>query len=257
MLSSISAKIVRASSTDKFLHEKIVKALMEQTDASNIEIAIDAVVNDLKNSGFFIIHEVFDDVTCQNFKQQFDECFNYERDVYSEVDEHDGAVCLRLKPLWRFKNQKKFPHFLKFFNSSIFKSITERFFNNSKIDYMSEIFIHRTSQTIDPLSKELHWDRHQTLKFWLYVNDVNKNSGAMRIIPGSAAKNRIIRKNAGDRTKIIGGLENLSNTGEATYLEAKKGSIMIFNTDCSHGASPVAAGHRREIVRGHCRLLGT
>lgn len=217
---------------------------------------IDFILDEIGNKGVFILEKVLSAETLSAFRGEYNSFFNSEESRFYAVDKHDGAICIRVKPLWTIKNVLKFPMTLSFFNAGAFQKITQHFYKKqtNKIHFMSEIFVHNTPETSQPLSGGLHWDRAQTLKFWIYLNDLETENGPMRLELGSVRKNSILRSSCSDPSQLVGGVDNIVEPeSEVVYLTAPAGSIMIHDTDASHGATPVVKGKQRQIIRGHCR----
>ncbi len=237
---------------NKEVSQAIKEINKEKSEKENIAF----IAEEVKNKGVFILNEALSSSTLQAFRKEYNKFFESEESQFYAVDKHDGAVCIRVKPLWTVKNMFKFPITLSFFNVNSFDKITKRFYKNrtDKIHFMSEIFVHNTPETTEPLSGGLHWDRAQTLKFWIYLNDLEVENGPMRIELDSVQKNAAIRSSAKDPSKLVGGVDNIVEPeNEVVYLTAPAGSVMIHDTDASHGATPVAKGKQRQIIRGHCR----
>jgi hypothetical protein len=236
------------------LNSTFEAALKTFSGEENLSAAVESVVSLLKLRGYVVIPGALNGALLENVCNEFERAFECQDNVFYGVDRHEGSTCLRLKPLWGLRNLFKFKNIMSFYACSVIERIASEYFGARSIDYISEVFIHRTPATENPLSGNLHWDRHQTLKFWIYVDDVDNNSGAMRIIPESHHVNSRTRLSKGPRGELIGGVDNLCQSGNEFYLSGCKGSLMIFDTDLCHGASPVSFGFERKIIRGHCRI---
>lgn len=218
----------------------------------------DEIVNAVKTRGFYILPNALSDVVLNQMRQEFRTIIKGESNGSYAVDKHEGSVCVRMKPVLTLENARFFSAIHAFFNSAIFRKLTKLYYLGEKFgsEYMTEIFVHETPETNDPLSGELHWDRTQTLKFWVYLDEVSENAGPMIVEENSAERNRKMRiKMHQEKSTLVGGVDNvLSQTvNNLIPMAAPAGSILIHNTDASHGASNVLPGNVRRIVRGHCR----
>ena len=217
----------------------------------------DLVAQMVKEDGFMVLHDVFDNNMLSSLRTEFDSIILSADNLSSNVDRHDGATCVRISPM-QCLSSIVYPTILAFFHSRIFQSIASNFFSGNPGDFSfnSEIFVHETPETPSPLSGTLHWDKRPTLKFWIYVDHVPWQSGPMVVERGSAFRNtmtreRKIRNCAGDFSLIDNSVT--PDTTSLVNLTGNAGSVVIHNTDASHGATPVQPGFVRRIIRGHCR----
>ena len=108
----------------------------------------------------------------------------------------------------------------------------------------------------------LHYDKRQTLKFFLYLSDVDKSSGAFSILPGSrdqgmrwraqdAGMNRIYTSAEYNVDSHRFGLEFLKN--ETLPIEGPAGTIIAFDSDTLHFGGRVERGRERKVARVHYR----
>jgi hypothetical protein len=248
-------QVVSKTNLQKNIESEIAQAISEE----NLNPA--QVANIVRKKGYILFKDVLSRTLMDKMSQEFRSIIDYKRNDFSGLDLHDGSVCVRVKPLLNIQNLFQLPTILSFYNTDSFRAITNEFYGDSegRIEYMSEVFVHETPETKEPLSGKLHWDRAQTLKFWVYVDDVPEEAGPMLIEPDSTNRNRDLRKQLVEQSKVglKGGKDNLvmDPFEELIALSAGKGSILIHDTDASHGASEVRPGFTRMIVRGHCRQV--
>ena len=238
---------------------EIEDSICSLVDSKNVQEGIRKIVRQVNKDGFFMLDGALSADTLALLKVEYDGFFDMEDSRYCQVDRHDGAVLLRVMPFFGLDVVNDFPHTSAFFNSVHFKKIAEFFYkvNIRSINYMFEVFIHNTVETKDPLSGGLHWDRWQTLKFWVYLNDIEIENGPMRIVRGSSKKQSKIRRSSGDPSQLRGQIDNLvleDDDDDVVYLTGSGGSILIQDTDASHGSTVVLKDKERKIFRGHCRL---
>lgn len=215
------------------------------------------IVHTVKTKGFVILHNALSTETMSEIKKEFHKIINQDVGKFSSVDRHNGATCVRLNPFLTLTHTKRYPAVSAFYFTPVLREITESFYKpNQNIEYVSEIFVHETPETDDPLSNAAHWDRAQTLKFWIYIDDLPAEAGPMLIEPDSVERNKSTRLHAlNSGRKLVGGVDNLANVDVSMMfaLTANQGSILIHDTDASHCSSMVRPGFTRRIIRGHCR----
>jgi hypothetical protein len=109
-----------------------------------------------------------------------------------------------------------------------------------------------------------HFDKLWTLKFMLYMNDVDRDNGAFGVIPESApyarAKFRSVFEReclkflymSDDRYQRIGNDQVPADLESVVDITAPAGTLIVFDTDTYHHAGAVTDGKERMILRGHC-----
>ena len=127
-----------------------------------------------------------------------------------------------------------------------------------------EMFAQNTEFTNNPPSGELHFDRRQTFKIWIYFNEVGPAQGPMRVVPNSILGDYgtlSLRKSFGLRDLFDQSLNvhrppvDLRSEIEsrAQQVTGPEGTLFVHDTDAWHGASEVKVGCRRWIARSHHR----
>ena len=128
--------------------------------------------------------------------------------------------------------------------------------------YQKKLFLSNIFQTFDNkeskhIAQKPHIDRIPTLKFMLYVNDLDFNNGAFCLSPGS---NHWTKKKFGKVRKSYTDEKFFEETRDIPKpilkrmipIEGKAGTIIIFNTDCVHHQGIVKSGETC-IFRAHYR----
>lgn len=268
MLGTVSTKIELFSesivrSWNHWVSDRTVERLIDdyfrkyESTKSQLD-AEKTIASKIREDGFFIIPALIPEHMLQQINQEFDRGMALDDSFYSEIDRYNGAKCLRVKPFWKLKYQRQFPIIYSVFGTKALARIARHFYETSRFRFITEAFFHKTPESPEVLSQQFHWDRNQSLKIWIYLNDVNESNGATRVIPCSNKVNRKIRLASGDHRELIGGVDNLSTQIgtdlDSVHLGAPRGSIVFLDTDLSHAASAVAQGKERRIIRAHCRL---
>lgn len=106
----------------------------------------------------------------------------------------------------------------------------------------------------------LHFDRSNCLKFFVYLTDVDKTNGAFSVSPGSRSKGKELRESAWSSKNY----ETVLNRIDLDYpelkdeypfepVEAKAGTMIVFDTDTFHKGGECEDGKSRLVVRAHCK----
>tara|TARA_R110001592_G_scaffold41439_7_gene135121 strand:+ start:15743 stop:16414 length:672 start_codon:yes stop_codon:yes gene_type:complete len=105
----------------------------------------------------------------------------------------------------------------------------------------------------------LHFDRHWRLKFFIYLTDVDKSSGAFNCSVGSRTLGGQLRTNAwgaknyeGVKNRIDLDYPELLEKWPCEPVEAPAGTLIVFDTDTFHKGGKCDEGKERLIVRLHC-----
>ncbi len=152
-------------------------------------------------------------------------------------------------------NKDKFPNTCKTFNQDFMRKVSNSYLG-SKNHFNHEIYVAKDEHEEHNALNEMHYDKLSTLKFFLYLNDIDKSNGAFEAVPSSHKISQEIMEFYRKRGKRIKNLPNRSlpkELSEGVAMEAKAGSLIIFTTDTYHRAGRVEKGKHRMIMRGHCR----
>ena len=214
----------------------------------NIFEEIDYEIN---SNGFVVI----EDFTSKN--DDFFKRINniYERTIFDGFDDsYQGGFCKRFENFsFQEKNSKEM---ISIWSSNhIIKSIVFKYFNNN--DFKMDVF-----ETLDtPKSKHIaqdpHFDRFPTLKFLIYLNDIDVSNGAFCVSPGShhwVRKNFPLPRERFNNIKYFKDSRNLPKfvIDNLIPITGRAGQLLVFHTDCVHNQGIVHTGDSK-IIRAHFR----
>ena len=154
-------------------------------------------------------------------------------------------------------------------NSSIFTTYNKewmyslyRLYSKGSQQYGMNIFATHDFKFTGELARNgwLHFDRLWRLKFFIYLTNIDKSSGAFSCSVGSHKKGKQLRE---DTWKNTNEYEEAKNRIELDYpklleiyppepIEASAGTLIVFDTDTFHKGGKVEEGKERLIVRLHC-----
>jgi Phytanoyl-CoA dioxygenase (PhyH) len=106
---------------------------------------------------------------------------------------------------------------------------------------------------------DIHFDTHRSLKFMIYLGDVDKDSAAFRYCLGSHRKNRKMRNLYHLMGGKAGEIPNIPAPDEQvvlTDLEGPAGTLVIFDTEGFHAAGSLKEGKERLLIRSRTVLSG-
>jgi len=98
-----------------------------------------------------------------------------------------------------------------------------------------------------------HFDRLQTLKFWIYLTDTNEDNGAMEYCPGTHWEGRYrsqFHLSIGDLVREIPNDIPEERIINGMIIDCKAGELMIFDPDGFHRGGVIRPGKERYHLRG-------
>jgi len=106
----------------------------------------------------------------------------------------------------------------------------------------------------------LHFDRLGTFKFFMYLTDCDRSSGAFSYIPDSYTLGKELREKAWEETSDYGGAKNRLELDypdlgykakNAVPIEGPAGTLFAFHSDVFHMGGSVDEGKERRVIRFH------
>jgi hypothetical protein len=191
--------------------------------------------------------------------------------------EQDGVVCLRsffdrrsvenlraeaIVLLGAKLSQRSTPRKLKqrcpalyaTFNADLFREIAQSY--DPKCRFFFDLVAERVTSAG---TKITDINTVRSLKFMVYLADVDRSNAAFRYCLGSHHENRKLRH----RFLLMGGklaeLPNVPAPGEdivLTHMEGPDGTLIVFDTDGFHSAGVLHEGKERLLVRARTLLSG-
>ena len=137
---------------------------------------------------------------------------------------------------------------ISFSNTSRIKNLkTNRF----KIDVFQTLDNSETKHS----AQKPHFDRIPTLKFLLYLNDINSKNGPFSLSPGS---HHWVREKFPTPRESFDSIELLEKSrkipeillNNLQYVTGNAGQLLIFHSDCIHHQGLVQSGETK-IIRAH------
>ena len=93
------------------------------------------------------------------------------------------------------------------------------------------------------------------MKFFIYLHDTNEDNGCFFALPKSQAENKKIRKKwiSEGKHRNLRDKEVYKKTEQLLPVIAKKGSVIVFDTDVTHKAGKIKS---EKLTRNIVRLDG-
>lgn len=143
------------------------------------------------------------------------------------------------------------PELVNIFREGLIHEIAERFFSPHKFNLNPEILLTHLHPSPTPILP-WHFDRMQSLKFWIYIEDATRDDGAFEYCPGTHWEGRYraaFHMATGTAVRDIPNDVPDHRIQNPVTLEAKAGDLIIFDPDGFHRGGVVKPGHERKVIR--------
>ena len=231
---------------------------MEQ-DIQPQEIFFNDIINRVKEDGICIFEgKAFTDEQLSYFTSALEVKSNEDSDykfgkAYNTGDIHNWAGT----PIWDFAN------------SPLVTGFIHHYFNRQ---VTTDLFLTHEYKNDEGLDRNgfLHFDRLHCVKFFIYLTDCDKESGAFHFVPNSHKHGKQLREqgslsyeedfdeNRQDyETKKNRLVEDFPELGykdsDAIPIIGKAGTMFVFDTDLFHFGGKIQDGRERKVMRLHLK----
>ncbi len=235
------SKIIYFSQNFKKIYYEIDSQLKHNIDENK-------VITELNNNGFFFAPSIFNSDTMKVINDEFDKLIS-DKSYENSTGNFKNVTQLRLKQIKLL--DEKLLYFYSFFSNKFLKKIISTYFRTNH-KYNHQIFFQKTSLTNKPPANEIHFDKLHQIKIWIFVNSVDENNGPIELFLGTHKKNKEKRLNFYKKQDLDLELDNRDHYKhtKGRKITGPEGSVLIFDSDLFHRASPVNEG-KRLIARSH------
>lgn len=213
----------------------------------NVNHNVDEMVDTLRSEGVFLVNDFISDneidqlhsdvkLLCENQGGHYEFGRNYRG---GHLSKHPKSV-------------------IDAFNRPWMKDLSSKYMG--KNNYGDNVYATHDFISNKGLARNgwLHFDRNHCFKYFIYLTDITQDSGAFSCSPGSISKGKELRENAWKAKNY----NNVKNRVELDYpdlleqypsipVEAKRGTLIVFDTDCFHKGGEVKEGNERLVIRLH------
>lgn len=206
----------------------------------------------LEEQGVLIIENFLNKEDLEKLIPEYEEILRINNSYIKDLEYPQGVA---KKIEFQKISTSHFPNTHHVFDQKFMHEVADSYLGKNNF-FNHEIYVAKDQHDKHNALNELHYDKLSTLKFFLYLNDIDYSNGAFEAVPGSHKKARNIMEYHRKRGHKISRLPNRelpNNLAKAIPMEAKAGSLIVFTTDTYHRAGRVEEGKFRMIMRGHCR----
>jgi Phytanoyl-CoA dioxygenase (PhyH) len=144
-----------------------------------------------------------------------------------------------------------FPQFEEVFRSEFMDQVANTYFAPYRYDLNSQVLLVHLLPCPVPILP-WHFDRIQTLKFWIYLKDTTTDDGAFEYCPGTHWEGHYragYHMLSGTPLKHIPNDVPSHRIQNPVAVEAKAGDLVIFDPDGFHRGGIVGPGRERCVLR--------
>lgn len=218
----------------------------------NLNTTIEDMSNILKEDGVFIIKNFVSGDTLKSLHDETMMLCESSGGYYEFGRNYRGGS---------LNTFSKTSNIFQIFDSDWMRKLNDNY-TTAKNNYCNSIFATYDYKNDKGLARNgwLHFDRANCLKFFIYLTDIDEDSGALQITPGSIKLGKQLRK---DAIKNSNSYETIKNRIEVDYpellekykpepIEEKAGTLIVFDTDAFHKGGLCKEGKHRLVLRAHC-----
>jgi hypothetical protein len=209
------------------------------------------IVRELRENGALCLPSFFCPSLAENMRKEATCLLSAQIDGVKAIQPHPSGRMVWIYP--KILEAPLFPCLNQALRLPLFQEIAERYDGKCK-------FLHNAIITHDyrPCTiTDVHFDADRSLKFMIYLSDVDKDSAAFRYCLGSHRLNRKLRHRflmLGGRIEDIPNIPGPSEELQLTDMEGPAGTLIVFDTDGFHSAGALKEGRERVLIRSRTLL---
>ena len=186
---------------------------------------------------------------------EFDQIMQAPDQHGHKVDRADGMLNVRTTPATL--EAQGCVACARLFDHDLIAPVSTAYFQTDDVVINRELFVNRNRHASQPVMRppfSLHFDKREVFKFFYYLTDTGLENGGMRVAPGSVERNRQARRAQMEAGRPLAQIDNVidERVEPPSIIDGPAGTLFVFTTDVSHGASFVHPRQERRIIRSHC-----
>ena len=214
---------------------------------------IEDITSHLKKYGIAIVNGFLSEQEIIELRELFHKCFETADPGIVKKHRHPVNEAGKVVRIKRERLSDSFKGIRDTFGSSSMGKILDKYYAPNTSLLNDDIFLTH-EQASDKNILPWHFDRRQSLKFFIYLTDTNKQNGAFEYCPGSHMEGHFRANYYVLRGYSIKDIPNDIPEGEIRnpqVISAKAGDLIIFDADGFHRGGVVSQGNERLVIRGH------
>lgn len=217
------------------------------------------VILNLKKYGITVVRGYVNKIILDSLCCEFNKTFSSTDSSIFMKHRHPtnlNGVVVRAKR--KQMSNEEFPTIKSIFSSSFMNSIVQKYYEPYEYKLNDDIFITHEKGCEVPILP-WHYDRVQSLKFYIYLDDTTADNGAFEYVPGSHNEGHYRANYHLLKGFKVSELPNDIPEDEILYpvtINGKAGDLIIFDPDGFHRGGIVQDGEQRRIMRGHSHPVG-
>ena len=231
------------------------------TPLESVTLPLDAdagtIAEMVKAQGIAVLPRYFTAEIIAGLNAEFDRFFD-DAKARGDTSLIERAEGITVPAVRNALDAARYPFTTEVFARQVMREVSEHYLGTKDIGLNHQIYVNLNRGTDAPVNQLPflpHFDKISTLKFFVYLTDTTRESGAMGADVGSHHANRVTRDEAMAREGKTVAIENLVPDAKMTSIDGPAGTMFIFDTDVTHAAGFVRKGNVRRIMRGHTRTM--
>lgn len=222
---------------------------LPRLDKNSSARSIDA---SLKKSGVVVIDDFVTDLE------------PLQREAHALLDKHAGEGDYNFGKYAGLRTEREinmFSNISNFFTQPLVHEVSQLYIGK-QYHLLNALYVTHEFKESEVLQNngQPHFDQSWAFKFFLYLSNVTKDSGAFRCLPGSTEVGRKLREQSYKQVKVHRKVKNkvmddymdLGVTPDQFLpVEGKAGTMIIFDSDTFHYGGNLKDGNERLIMRSH------
>ncbi len=216
------------------------------------ERTVDSVINQLVRYGITIIPNFLDQRVLAALRAAFFELLDNDRACVNKKFGHPTNPEGRQATIDPIKAVGDgYPEFQQVFHSDFMNEVAQAYFAPHQYELNGQVLLVHLRACPVPILP-WHFDRIQTLKFWMYLRDTTVDEGAFEYCPGTHWEGHYragYHMLSGTPVKHIPNDVPPHRIQNPVAVEAKAGDLVIFDPDGFHRGGIVGPGRERCVLR--------
>jgi len=219
-----------------------------------------SIVDKLNSSGIVVIREFLAKVMISRLNSRFESWMNRDSiSVLRRIDHprNPGGVQAFVCPDVAASSGET--ELFDVFRLGLVRAIAEEFFSPQEFRLNPAVVLTHLQPASNPILP-WHFDRMQSLKFWIYLDDASEDNGALEYCPGTHWEGRYrasYHMATGTAVKNIPNDVPDHRIQHPLVVDAKAGDLIVFDPDGFHRGGVVKPGNERRVIRADTFPLKT
>ncbi len=226
---------------------------------SNLDLysdgSVDSIINKLNKYGITLVKKYVQESSISNLMDEFKFILSNKNLGCNLIRQshptNENGIMQTIDPICAQK-EHNLPIIASLFRNELMNNICNEYYRPHEFTLNPEVLLTHLKESKNRILP-WHFDRLQTLKFWIYLTDTNESNGAMEYAPGTHWEGRYrsqFHLSVGDLIREIPNDIPDDRIINGRIIECQAGDLMIFDPDGFHRGGVISPGNERLALRG-------